>query len=129
MSTSIRTILVDDNQAFLDSAARFLSQYQIIEIVGRLSSGRETLRLASNLRPDLVLMDLAMPDMDGLEATRRLKTLGAMPKVIILTLHSESAYRDAAMSAGADGFVSKTDIGTALIPLVHRLFAVGSISG
>lgn len=122
MLTPIRTLLIDDNSEFLDLAVRFLSENANIEVVGRLSSGKDALEQLSNVRPDLVLMDLAMAEMNGLEATRRIKTLVVPPKVIVLTLHDHSVYRKAAMDAGADGFVSKTDFATALLPFVYRLF-------
>jgi DNA-binding NarL/FixJ family response regulator len=74
------------------------------------------------LRPDLVLMDLAMPGMGGLEATRRLKAEPDAPRVIMLSLHEHPMYRTAALDAGANGFVPKSKLGTALLPMIHSLF-------
>lgn len=119
----VRILLVDDSLTFLESATRFLSVNERLKIVGRALSGGEALEQVSQLCPDLVLMDLTMPGMNGLEATRRLKARKSAPCVIILTLSDSSEYCAAAAAAGADGFVTKSEFGTALLPLIHSLFA------
>lgn len=118
-----RILLVDDNLGFLESAGHFLALDRQIEIVGRAPSGQEALRQVAQLKPDLVLMDLAMPEMDGLEATRQIKKLPDAPRVIILTLHDNAEYRAAAKAAQADGFIAKSEFGTQLLPLIHAMFA------
>jgi len=117
----MRILLVDDSVEFLDVAARILSADSIVEIVGRAQSGYEALRRVNELRPDLVLMDLAMPGMNGLEATRLIKEDPLGPKVVILTLHDNREYRTVAEALGADGFVSKSELGTQLQPLIQKL--------
>jgi DNA-binding NarL/FixJ family response regulator len=119
---SIRVLLVDDNPAFLETAARFLSVDPRIQVVGGVLAGAEALEQAGPLRADLVLMDLAMTGMNGLETTRHLKALEPPPLVIILTLHDNLEYRIAAELAQADGFVAKADFGAKLLPLIHHLF-------
>ena len=118
----LRVLLVDDNHDFLESAARFLSAYPCLEIVGWTFSGRDARELVARLQPDLVLMDLTMPGMNGLEATRQIKALPGAPCVVILTLYDNSEYREAAEAAGADGFVTKSELGTQLLPLIRTLF-------
>jgi DNA-binding NarL/FixJ family response regulator len=118
-----RVLLVDDNQDFLESAANFLASDPEIEIVGRASSGRCALEQVPVLKPDLVVMDLTMPEMNGLEATRRLKSQPDGPRVIILTLHDNPEYRAAAQEVQADGFVAKSELGLELLPLIRELFA------
>jgi len=118
-----RILLVDDSEEFLDSATHFLTADPTIEIVGRASSGRGALEQVPVLKPDLVLMDLNMPEMNGLEATRRLKSQADGPRVIILTLHDNPEYRAAAEAVQADGFVAKTELGLQLLPLIQELFA------
>jgi DNA-binding NarL/FixJ family response regulator len=115
--------LVDDDKDFLDSAAHFLAGHPEIEVVGRASSGRCALEQVPLLKPDLVLMDWTMPEMNGLEATRQLKAQPDGPRVILLNLHDNSEYRAAAQAAEADGFVAKSDLGLQLLPLIHTLFA------
>lgn len=118
----IRTLLVDDSPDFLDAAAHFLSSDPQIEIVGVSLSGQEALDRLPGIDPDLILMDLAMPDLSGLEATRRIKTQPNAPRVIILTLHDNQEYRRASQAAQADGFMTKSDVGVNLLPLIHSLF-------
>ena len=119
----MRVLLVDDGEEFLDVASRFLAADSSIEIIGRAHSGREALAKVIELRPDLVLIDLAMPGMNGLETTRQIKVDPLAPKVIILTLHDNREYRSVAESIGADGFVSKSELGTQLLPLLQKLSA------
>ena len=120
---SLRILLVDNSPTFLESATRFLCMDARLEIIGRVLSGGEALEQVPRLCPDLVLMDLAMPGMNGLEATRRIKAQPSAPYVVILTLNDSREYRDAALAVGADGFVTKSEIGTALLPLLHSLLA------
>lgn len=117
----ISTLIVDDSPSFLQSAVRFLSMDNGIDIVGLALSGQEAIDQAEQLQPDLVLMDLAMPGMNGLEATRVLKSGLKPPRVVILTLHDTVEYRTAACEANADGFVAKSDFGAKLLPLIETL--------
>jgi DNA-binding NarL/FixJ family response regulator len=114
----LRILLVDDSLRFLDSAARFLAGETNVEVVGRALSGEEAIEQIAQLRPDLVLMDLAMPGINGLEATRQIKMQSDAPCIIILTLSDSSEYRRAAEAAGADGFVSKAEFSTMLLSLI-----------
>jgi DNA-binding NarL/FixJ family response regulator len=116
-----RILVVDDSPIFLEAVASLLSAAEGMEVVGTASSGREALERVPELEPDLVLMDLAMPDINGLEAARRLAILPRRPRVIIMTTHKERAYRAAALSAGADGFLHKPDLEAQLLPLIRTL--------
>lgn len=118
----IRTLMVDDHATFLDELAHLLAEEREMDVVGRTASGEEALEQTAALRPDLVLMDLAMPGLGGLEATRRLKAEPDAPRVIMLSLHEHPMYRTAALDAGANGFVPKSKLGTALLPMIHSLF-------
>jgi DNA-binding NarL/FixJ family response regulator len=118
---AIRILLVDDNAEFLRVAAGFLATDPAIEIAGLAPSGGEALKLTERLRPDLVLMDLAMPDMNGLAATRRIKARRDPPRVVILTLYDNAEYRVQAQCVGVDGYVAKSDFGEVLLPLIHAL--------
>lgn len=120
--TNIRVLLVDDYPDFIDSVSQFLSTNPQIEIVGRASSGQQALEQVSQLAPDLVLMDLVMPGMSGLEATSLLKARSDTPRVVIITLHDNLAYRNAAKAAGADSFVCKDEVSERLGAVVHELF-------
>lgn len=79
-------------------------------LVGEAEDGEEALQLDHELRPEIIFMDLTMPRLNGLEATRRIKARRPDVKIIILTVHEEEAYRKAATESGADGFVLKKSI-------------------
>ncbi|MCI0390916.1 MAG: response regulator transcription factor [Acidobacteria bacterium] len=118
----MRILLVDDNPKFLEAASRFLSVVPEVEIVACVFSGREAVEQSAQLQPDLVLMDLVMPGMDGLAATREIKAQPDAPRVIIVTLHKHQEYRAAAEAVGADGFLSKSEFGAQLLLLIRALF-------
>jgi DNA-binding NarL/FixJ family response regulator len=117
----VRTVLADDNPGFLAAARRFLAT-QPVEVVGAARTGLETLRLLAALAPDLLLLDLEMPELDGLAVLRLVKARPDAPRVIVVTLHDDEQYRIAAAAAGADGFVAKRAFTTALGPLIRDLF-------
>jgi len=120
--TLVRTLLVDDSPEFLGAAAHFLATDPQIEIVGYALSARQAIEEVTRLHPDLVLMDVAMPEMNGFVATRQIKERPNAPRVIVLTLYDNDEYRAQAQSAGADGFVAKSEFGTQLLPLIHTLY-------
>ena len=118
----LRTLLVDDSAEFLESAARFLAHAGDVDLVGSARSGHEAITQAAELKPDLVLMDLAMPGLNGLEATRLIKARAGAPRVVIMTLYDTAEYRQAACEATADGFIAKSAIRSDLLPLIANLF-------
>ncbi len=119
----VRVLLVDDSVPFLDSAARFLEREPGLEVVGRALSGAEAVRQSQALRPDLVLLDWALPDANGLETMQLIRRQPDAPQVIIVTMYDLPEYVAAAQAARADGFVAKSDFSLALLPLIHHLFA------
>jgi DNA-binding NarL/FixJ family response regulator len=103
----IRIMITDDHALVRDGLRSMLDDEPGLEVVGEASNGREALELCRSLRPDLVLMDVRMPDMDGLEATRAIK--GELPStsVLMVTMHENPDYLMEALSAGAAGYVLK----------------------
>ena len=118
----IRVLLIDDNPKFIAAAAHFLATVSGVVVVGCALSGQEGLTRIPDLQPDLVLMDVAMPILNGLEATRQLKAQPNPPYVIILTMHDSREYRTAAEIVGADGFITKSEFGAQLPGLIYKLF-------
>ncbi len=118
----IRVFLVDDNHDFLSAMQRFLANTPRIDIAGCAVSGAEALMSVAECAPDLVILDLVMPGMNGLEVTRRIKAMQDAPRVLILTLNEHFFYGVAARCAGADGFLTKSKMDEQLLPLIHRLF-------
>lgn len=125
VGTTLRVFLVDDSDSFRRSAGRYLSRLGSCELVGTASSGAEALDCAAALRPDLVLVDIAMPEMDGLEVARRLKSQAVPPRAVMLTVHDDPRYRAAAREAGADGFIVKSDFTLQVVALLHELAQQG----
>lgn len=117
----LRTVLVDDYPPLLAALATLLRTHGDIEIVGRANNGRDGLKLAEQQRPDLVLVDFSMPDIDGVAVTRRLKAGPTPPKVVVMSFHAEPEYRDMAMHAGADAYLVKTELYHELVPLLERI--------
>ena len=118
----IRALAVDDNVIFLNTASQLLARYHGIKSVATATSGSEAIQWVEDFSPELVLMDLSMPDMNGLEATRRIKASRPNTKVIAVTLHATVAHRVAAQLAGAEALISKEDFSEALLPLIEALF-------
>jgi DNA-binding NarL/FixJ family response regulator len=119
-----RTLLVDDNAGFRRSMKEFLALESDIEVVGEAADGEEAILKARELKPDLVLMDLRMPGISGIDATRQLKDEMPELKVIILTIFDLQAYRDAAMDSGANGYVTKGSLFEELLPAIRGAFGV-----
>lgn len=119
--SDIQILLVDDNPKFVTAATHFLTTVPGVTVVGYATSGIEGLTQVVNLQPDLVFMDVAMPGMSGLEATRYIKAQPNPPRVIILTMYDSPEYRAAAETAGADGFIAKSDFGTQLPVLIGAM--------
>jgi len=116
------TILIVDDNAQLRTLMRGIAaQEPACQVVGEAEDGAEAMRLAQALRPDIVLLDLAMPRGNGLEALRWIKAARPETAVIIVTVHAEDAYRQAAADGGADAFLLKKTLVTALLPTIQRL--------
>ena len=121
----VRTLLVDNSVAFLASLRRFLADHPRVRVVGEATSGSDGVTEMIRLRPDLVLLDLVMPGMSGLEALRWIKAVPDSPRVVVLTFQDEPGFRDRAVALGADGFVTKAEMAQHLIPAVEALFPEG----
>lgn len=103
----IRVVLVDDHQLVRLGLVQLLAAADDIEVVGTAAEGREALRVVGDLHPDVVLMDLLMPGMDGVEATRQVQTVSPDTQVVVLTSFSDRDKILAAIDAGAVGYLLK----------------------
>ena len=101
----IKVTIVDDHELVRTGIIRLLSDVSGIEVVAEASSGEEAVQLVEERHPDVVLMDVQMPDMDGLEATRLIKNRWPRVKVVVLTMYN--SHRVDALTAGADAFLLK----------------------
>ena len=119
----IKAIIIDDDKKFLQRINGFLSSNNSIEVVGEAYNGLDVIKLCKDLHPDIVIMDIRMPVMDGIQATKILKDEFPNIKVIILTVFDLNEYRAASIKAGATGYVLKKEMYTDLLPKIHQLFA------
>ena len=122
MST-VRLLLVDDHEGFINAAMRHLRRIDWLDIVGSAGNGIEAIAQCEALRPDAVLMDLAMPEMGGLQATRLIKAQDNPPYIIIASHFDDAEHREHALRAGADAFVSKLSYIHDVVPLLEALVA------
>jgi DNA-binding NarL/FixJ family response regulator len=107
-ASAIRVLIVDDHELFTEALTSTLELDDRFHVVGTAKTGREAVRLAKTAAADVVLMDMSMPVLDGLAATRRLLTLEPAPHVIALSGHTDRLSREAALESGAAVFVSKS---------------------
>ena len=122
MST-VRLLLVDDHEGFINAAMRHLRRIDWLDIVGSAGNGIEAIAQCEALRPDVVLMDLAMPEMGGLQATRLIKAQDNPPYIVIASHFDDAEHREHALRAGADAFVSKLSYIHDVVPLLEALVA------
>ena len=124
---TITVLIIDDHQLVREGVRNFLQRLRDITVVGEAGSGQEGLRLASELAPDVVLMDLVMPEMDGVETTRRLKQISPRTQVIVLTSFDDDQHILPAIRAGALSYILK-DVGTAALAEAVRKAARGEVT-
>lgn len=122
----IRLMLVDDHDIVRTGLKSFLDTQEGIQVVAEASSGREALERAQKYSPDVVVMDITMPEMDGLEATRRLKEIDPQCFVLALTVHEDKQYLFEMLSAGASGYVTKQVAAEELVTAI-RCVALGNV--
>ena len=114
-------LIADDDAGFRSSIRRVLERDPDTEVIGKPLTARRPCGSRVRCTPGIVLMDISMPQMNGLEALRLTKQAWPDTKIIMVTIHDEEPYRMVAMAGGADGFVLKKALGTDLLPAIRRL--------
>jgi len=120
----IRILIVDDDARFRKILRGMLADDPDLEVIGEAVSGETSILLAGKLKPDVVLMDIRMPGMNGLDATRLLKKEMPDLRTIMLTIFDIDEYRQAALKAGAVSYIQKKSINGDLIPAIKEACAV-----
>ena len=111
----LRVLIADDHRLFAEALEAILATDERIEVVGQASDGSEAVELARTLDPDVVLMDVSMPVLDGFEATREIRAAGEDVRVLMLTGSNSRADVDRSREAGASGYVTKDRIASELV--------------
>jgi len=117
----LRVLLADDNPAILEVLRQMLQKD--FEILGLLSSGSEVIRGAPELKPDVIILDISMGDLNGFEVTRQLHTAHCSSKIVFLTVHEELEFIRAAFDAGASGYVFKSRMNSDLREAIQAVQA------
>lgn len=124
---TIRVLLVDDHAMLREGLRILLEAHNDIQVIGEAENGLAAIDLARELLPDVVVMDIAMPKMNGLEATRRIKKLHPACQVLILTQYDHREYVLPILEAGADGYVLKKSAGQELVAAIRTVYSGQSI--
>ncbi len=121
----ITVLLVDDHEGFINAAMRHFRKVDWLQVVGTAANGLEAIERADALRPRVVLMDLAMPEMGGLQATRLIKAQDDPPYIVIASHFDDAEHREHATRAGADNFVSKLSYVQEVMQILESLHRDG----
>jgi DNA-binding NarL/FixJ family response regulator len=119
---ALRILLVEDNHNFRNSAIRFINANMRFEILTWVSSAEEAIKKIKANSLDLILMDISMDGINGIEASKIIRTSNKTIKIILLTMSDNSEYRNEALAAGANEFIPKMEFSDRLIPAINNIF-------
>lgn len=122
MPPEVRALLVEDHAVVRSSLALLLSSHGIV-VVGEAADGEQAVVEALRLRPDIIIMDITLPDLDGVEATRRICQEWPQARVLALTMHGEEAYLLSFLEAGGAGYVTKSSVDREVVEAIRRVLA------
>jgi len=118
---NIRILIVDDDESVRSEFQKLLEGEPGLEIIGEASNGQEAIKAAQKFLPDVILMDVAMPVMNGIEATRQIVDECLGIKIIAVSMHSSKGYVKGMLSAGASGYILKDQVSVALTPAIRSV--------
>ncbi len=123
MAAKQRILIVEDHTILREGLRSLLSSHQDLEVAGEADNGMEAVRIAEKLLPDLILMDLSMPRMGGIEAIREIKKRLPKNKILVLTVNDSEEYIFAALKAGADGYILKDSTHAELLQAIRNILS------
>jgi len=126
MSEKIRILIAEDHQTVREGIKLLVNSQPDMEVVGEAGDGEMAIRMAIDLKPDILLMDISMPNLNGLKATKRLRSIQPHIKIISLTRHTDDGYLQQLIAAGASGYVLKQSAPTDLITAIRAVAAGNS---
>lgn len=115
----ISVLLVDDHKMLRDGLRALLESETDIRVVGEAGTGQEAIDLAADLMPDVIVMDLGLPDISGLKAIAQIRLSNQISKIIVLSMHSSPEFVRPAIEAGCDGYIPKSSTHTSLLSAIH----------
>lgn len=124
--SNIRILIADDHAIMREGVRALLEIHEDMDVIGEAGDGREAVAKVSELTPDIILLDISMPFMDGLEATRRIRKANPNTSVLILTQHEDKEYVLSAVKAGAAGCISKKAVSSELVSAIRAIYRGGS---
>ena len=121
MSDRVRILLADDHAILRQGLKLILSAHADLEVVGEAANGRDAVALAEKLQPDIVLLDVQMPELNGIEATKKMVAANSRIRILVLSMHKEAIYVREILRAGARGYILKDAIDTELLDAVRSV--------
>ena len=118
---AVKILIADDHEIVRQGIRRVLEAKPEWQICGEAANGQEAVRMAQELAPDVIIMDVTMPVMNGFEAAERLRDMKCKTKIVILTTYEDDEYIHAAFSAGANAYVAKRYFGTDLVTAIRQV--------
>ena len=115
--TRTRIVVADDHQEMRERVVQHLQDE--FDVIGAVKDGNDVLEAEWRMRPDLIVLDISMPEMDGIEVAEQLRQRNSKTKIVFLTVHEDSDFLEAALDAGARGYVVKSRMTSDLIPAIH----------
>jgi two-component system response regulator DegU len=116
-------LLADDNSSVLIHVGRMLEKDRDCQVVGAISDGRAILRESLDLRPDVIILDISLGELNGIEVAKQLREAGCVAKIIFLTVHEDLDYKNAAMEAGGSAYVVKSRLSLDLLAAIHAVLS------
>ena len=124
----LRILIADDHEVARSGIRSLLESHAGWEVCAEAKDGRDAVELAASTKPDVVLLDIGMPNLNGLEAARQISAMAPGIGILILTMHDSAQVRDQAQKAGADAFVVKSNVGAQLMETVRFLMEIETVS-
>ncbi|HVF46072.1 MAG TPA: response regulator transcription factor [Pyrinomonadaceae bacterium] len=121
MTEKLRILLAEDHQTVREGIKLLVNSQPDMEVIGEADDGERAIKMAIELRPDLLLMDISMPNMNGLKATRRLRSMSSDIRILTLTRHTDDGYLQQLISAGANGYVLKQSAPSDLVNAIRTV--------
>ena len=118
---AVTVLIVDDHQMMRDALVAILGRHKDLDVVGQASDGREGAELAEKLKPDVVTLDVAMPNLNGLDAARNIRRRSASTRIVMVTAYEDDFFIQQALEAGVDGYVSKKQAAETLAAAVREV--------